>query len=62
MQIQRHCNYTTLHNTTLIYIALRYNCNHHYIALHDTTQHQQQQQQEQEQQTTLLILQLLQYT
>ena len=36
MQIQlTTLPYTTLHYTN--YITLHYNCNYHYIALHDTT-------------------------
>ena len=38
MQLELH--YITQHYTTLItlhYVTLHYNCNYHYIALHDAT-------------------------
>ena len=35
MQIHMQLHYITLHYTN--YITLHYNCNYHYIALHDTT-------------------------
>ena len=35
MQIQLELHYLTQHYITLI--TLHYNCNYHYIALHDTT-------------------------
>ena len=41
IQLQLKLHYINLHYTTLHYtncITLRYDCNHHYIALHDTTQ------------------------